>query len=374
MKTYHRLACTLLISVLSAGNALPQWIAENSSVPVNLNSIALNSETKGWIVGDNGVILSRNEEEWIVSDKITEENLYAVVLTGDNSGWAVGARGTILRMEGSVWKLYSSPTRERLYSLSIRDDNHGYAAGANGTLLEFENGVWKVLKTNTRANLYTIAYRGDFFVVGGGQECRNTPLMKVNENADRKLEKVFDPDFAEIRSISVTPDKHVWAVGHPGRIFFFNGKRWDRVNTPDDIGALNCISFSKKDLGIAVGYNGRIMTYNGDQWKCEESNTTTRFNGAAVAGNTLYAIGNDGTILKSMKNISDEPVKNADSKYLSISPYPNPSAESIKFTKPESTNDRERLLMTVTNAHGQVILTKSINGVSGNLQCTKIGK
>jgi len=161
----------------------------------------------------------------------------------------------------------------------------------------------------------------------------------------------------------VTYDKHALAVGHPGKIFFFNGNRWDPIQIPENIGALNSISFSK-GKGIAVGHNGRILTYNGDQWESEESNTNSRFNGTAVAGTTFYAIGNDGTILKS-KSIS-EPVKNTDSKYLSFSPYPNPSTESIRFVKPENTNDQELILITVTNASGQVILNKSISGLTGN--------
>jgi photosystem II stability/assembly factor-like uncharacterized protein len=363
MKTSLRLICSLLILTLSGGNAVPQWIAEKSPVSVNLNAIALFSETSGCIVGDNGVILSKDQEGWILYDKITDENLYAVVLTGEDSGWAVGARGTILQLDGTDWKICTSPTREKLYSLSFKDNNHGYAAGANGTLLEYQDGTWKLLKTNTRANLYSIAYHGDFFIVGGGQECRNIPVMKINENDNHKLEKIFDSDFTEIKCISVTSDKHAWAVGHPGKIFFFNGNRWDPIQIPENIGALNSISFSK-GKGIAVGHNGRILTYNGDQWESEESNTNSRFNGTAVAGTTFYAIGNDGTILKS-KSIS-EPVKNTDSKYLSFSPYPNPSTESIRFVKPENTNDQELILITVTNASGQVILNKSISGLTGN--------
>lgn len=364
MKTYTRLICTILFSILLSGKAVPQWIAEKAPVTVNLNSVALFSETRGWIVGDNGVILTRTHEGWIVSDMITDENLYSVVLTGEETGWAVGARGTILRMEGSVWKSYASPTREKLYSLSFKDDNHGYAAGANGTLLEYRSGSWNIMKTNVRANLYSIAYHGDFFIVGGGQECRNIPVMKINENGNRKLEKIFDPDFTEIKSISVTPEKHAWAVGHTGKIFFYDGKRWERADAPDGIGSLNFISFSKKDMGIAVGHNGSILTYNGDQWECEESNTSTRFNGAAVTGNTLYAIGNNGTILKSLRVKTDDPSKNADAEYLNISPYPNPTTESIKFTKPENTNNSERIIITVTNARGQVLLSKSISGLA----------
>lgn len=364
MKTYTKLIHALLISAVTAGNAIPQWIAEKSPVSVNLNSIALSTENQGWIVGDKGTILFRNQDAWNESAKVTDEDLYSVVLTGRESGWAVGSRGTILRLNGSAWEAYPSPTSEILYSVSFRDYNHGYASGANGTLLTYSNGTWLVVNTSTRANLYSVTYLGDLCFIGGGQECRNVPLMKVDETANRKLVKVFDPDFTELKSLAISPNKNAWAVGHSGRIFYFNGNRWENAEAPDNLASLNFVGFSKEDQGIAVGYNGQILVYKGDRWEREESNIKTRLNGAAMEGATFYAIGNNGTILKSNQLNSNEIQDPVKPKMLGISPFPNPSTDFVRFTKPENTNDNEPIVMTVSNANGQVIINRSIQGLA----------
>lgn len=364
MKPYTKLLHALIISAVTSGNALPQWIAEKSPVSVNLNSIALSAENQGWIVGDKGTILYRNPEAWSESAKVTDEDLHSVVLTGKESGWAVGSRGTILRLNDSGWEAYPSPTSEKLFSVSFRDDNHGYASGANGTLLIYRNGTWQVVETSTRANLYTVAYRGDFCFIGGGQECHNVPVMRVDDTYNDKLLKVFDPDFTEIRSLTVLPNKHAWAVGHKGKIFYYDGNRWEDTEAPGNLASLNFVGFSKENQGIAVGYNGQILVYKGDRWESEESNIIARLNGAAVEGTTFYAIGNNGTILKSEQIKSTEPQDPVNPKMMNISPFPNPSTDYVRFTKPENTNDNEPIILIVSNANGQVIINRSIEGLA----------
>ena len=352
--------------MVTAVNTLAQWIEEKSPVSSNLNSISMSDEDHGWIVGDNGTMLYRDKEDWVEYAGVTDEDLFSVTLTGSETGWAVGSRGTILRLTGYGWEIFPSPTSEKLYSVSFRDENHGYASGANGTILVYSEGTWQLIKNNIRANFYALACLGDICFIGGGLECRNVPVLKISENGNHKLDKVFNTDFTEIKSLSVSPDKRGWAVGHKGKMFYYNGNYWEEAQTPDNLASLNFVSFSKNNMGIAVGYNGQILTYTGDKWESEESNVTTRLNSAVFEGNACYAIGNNGTILKSDQVRGSKPVIPVHKSILSISPFPNPSSGFVNFAKPEDTNDSERIILTVSNSNGQVVLQKYIEGLTGD--------
>jgi photosystem II stability/assembly factor-like uncharacterized protein len=366
MKKYKRLYIALLISMVTAGNALPQWIAENSPVSVNLNSISMTDENHLWIVGDKGTMLYRDKDAWVEYSGITDKDLYSVFLTGRETGWAVGDKGTILRLSGSGWEVFPSPTTEKLFSVSFRDENHGYASGANGTILVYSDGTWQPVKNKIRAHFYALAYMGDICFIGGGMECRNVPVLQIAYNENHRLDKVYNTDFTEIKSLSISPDKHAWAVGHQGRMFYFNGYSWEEAQTPENLASLNFVSFSGNNMGIAVGYNGRIMTYSGEVWENEESNVTARLNGAVLEENACYAIGNNGTILKSVQTRGNEPVIPVHKAILDVSPFPNPSTGYVKFTKPEDTNDDERIILTVSNSNGQVVLQRYIQGLTGD--------
>ncbi|MCB0156453.1 MAG: T9SS type A sorting domain-containing protein [Anaerolineae bacterium] len=64
----------------------------------SLNSVCFITTLKGWIVGDNGSILSTTDggSNWETQVSGTERDLQDIVFINDTTGWAIGNNGTIL--------------------------------------------------------------------------------------------------------------------------------------------------------------------------------------------------------------------------------------------------------------------------------------
>ena len=354
-----------LLGLFLAENLHAQWATERCPTTSNLNSISLFDENSGWIVGDNGTILYKFKDAWSKYPSVTVENLYSVCLNNDNDGWAVGSNGTILHFNGSKWEACASPTNETLYSVSFRDAEHGIAVGAYGTVLEYVDGTWKKVYNPTIGNLYAVSYRRYCLMIGGGLEAVSIPVMERPENSERTFMKSFDPKLIQIKSLAITNQRKVWAVGRPGAIFHFNGSKWERLEQFEKLPSLNSVCFSDENKGIAVGYVGTILTYSKDGWEKEVSPVKVKFNGSAVSGNTFYAVGNKGTIVfckKESEDISKQLL--ASTNALNIKSFPNPSADLLNIIIPDESGFIPSHI-TVANAYGQVIFTEKINSLTG---------
>ena len=173
--------------------SIGQWTTEKSPTANNLNSVFMVNENIGWIVGDKGTILYKVGDYWVNYNKITNEDLYSVFMLDRNKGWAVGSKGTILSFNGERWENQPCPTNRKLLSVYFNDSENGIAVGENGTVLFYENDKWRMANKQIRGNLYTASGRGDSFIVGGGLECVNIPVIRILNDAARSQETLFDP-------------------------------------------------------------------------------------------------------------------------------------------------------------------------------------
>ena len=59
------------------------------------------SETEGWIVGKEGLVLHTKDggQNWRPQRTDTRTDLKAIYISSTNSGWMVGQNGTILKYE-----------------------------------------------------------------------------------------------------------------------------------------------------------------------------------------------------------------------------------------------------------------------------------
>jgi hypothetical protein len=97
----------------------------------------------------------------------------------------------------------------------------------------------------------------------------------------------------------------------------------------------------------------------------DKSPVKKHLRGAAVSGNTYYAVGDSGTIL-TWKNsigmhISDSDLNRMQKK---VEAFPNPCDEILNILIPEE-EDFITDLITVTNIHGQVVFKEKIAPGSG---------
>lgn len=345
-------------------NMHAQWVKEYIHDSNNLNSIAMFSESMGLVVGDNGTIFQKSNDGWSRFQNITEENLYSVCIIDEHNAWAAGGNGVILHFDGMDWTNVESPTRSKLYSISFSDSETGYASGAHGTVLKYKNGAWTTIDKTTRGNLYSVIAKGSKVIIGGGLECQNVPLLKFSDNNGNKLDKEFEPDFVEVKGLAIASQTSMWAVGSPSSILHFNGNKWTALEQYEKTPSLNAICFSDENHGLAVGFSGTIMTFSNGEWTIEPSHASVKLNGAAIAGNTYYAVGNDGTIL-SLKN-AFLPAKEQEKpgSKINLSSFPNPTADILNITIPEG-DEHAHGSLTVTNTFGKIILKKELDAVLG---------
>lgn len=75
------------------------WIANMQDGVGSLTSIKFVNQSKGWIIGTNGIILFTDNQgsTWHKNKNITNEDLKELFFLNENLGWAVGRNGTILK-------------------------------------------------------------------------------------------------------------------------------------------------------------------------------------------------------------------------------------------------------------------------------------
>ncbi|MCI0488994.1 MAG: YCF48-related protein [Blastocatellia bacterium] len=188
---------------------------------LDLYSVQFVDKEKGYIVGDEGLILASTDGgySWREQRSGTDEQLFHLSFRGKR-GWAVGTSGIILhtRDGGRNWYPQQSGTTDDLNRVYFVDDRTGLITGDNGALLLSQNGgsTWERVQLRVKEPLFGMSF------------------------IDKKTG---------------------WVVGYGGRIIrtYDGGRNWveQESNTAGD---LFSVSFHK-NRGYAIGRDGLVMRY-----------------------------------------------------------------------------------------------------------------
>jgi photosystem II stability/assembly factor-like uncharacterized protein len=201
----------------------PQQRASSNSQNrfLDLYSIEFADKERGFIVGDEGLILATTDggRSWYEQKSGVQEQLFHLSFRG-RDGWAVGTKGTILHTSngGNNWYPQRSGTDKDLNRIFLITEKTGLISGDNGTLLRTENG---------------------------GATWEQVGL------------KVGEPLFG----ISFIDKKTGWVVGYQGRVVrtYDGGRSWvDQASTTE--ADLFSVSF-RENRGYAIGRDGLVMRY-----------------------------------------------------------------------------------------------------------------
>ncbi|MBI2427697.1 MAG: VCBS repeat-containing protein, partial [Ignavibacteriales bacterium] len=116
-----------------------------------------------------------------------------------------------------------------------------------------------------------------------------------------------DVDHVMYKGIHQFDDGTAWMVGQQGHILFYDGKKWNEVESPlihhdrENVydGDLNDLFMLSKNSGWAVGRDGIIIRYQNGKWERFPSPTRNKlFRVAFADGNNGWAVGEKGTIIK----------------------------------------------------------------------------
>ncbi len=220
----------------------------------------------------------------VVSAPASGPTLHAVSFppTGTGAGWAVGDGGTILATtnKGSTWLPETSTTTQNLLAVTFADATHGWAVGEGGTILATTDGgkTWSAQTNITGTSLFCSPY----------------------------------PDCNYLQGVSFSDDLHGIIVGTWETVLTTSdgGVTWTAVSgsppgssvSPGSF-SLNAVAFtgSSSSTAYAVGTNGTILksTDSGATWTAETSGTTELLQGVAFAGTMGLVVGAGGSILAS---------------------------------------------------------------------------
>ena len=238
------------------------WIKQNSEVSTNLNAIQMLNETTGYICGNNGVILKTTNggKNWTRQTSGTSANLNDILFLDHNVGYAVGANGTFLKTTngGTNWN--------SIYTLSGSNINGIFVESASEIWLMCSNGLFR--------------YNGTTTVTPTARTSAHYAICKPNENTLAI--------GAYTNGIIYTTNKtNYYSIApYPSSSQFYGIATWPGTN-----------------LAIACSRGGELQRANFSAFPTQMTLLSTVTNDLKditfASSNTVYSVGNAGTIIKS---------------------------------------------------------------------------
>ena len=136
------------------------WRRVSVPTKTELVHVDFDGNSRGWIVGHNGVVLASSDEgnTWKQQLSGTAASLYNVDFRDKNEGYIVGSEGTILRTEngGATWEKVTTNFRDTFLRVDFADDKNGWIVGRSGSILRSSDKgkSWIRQESNTKSHLY----------------------------------------------------------------------------------------------------------------------------------------------------------------------------------------------------------------------------
>ncbi|MBK8467046.1 MAG: hypothetical protein IPL32_14590 [Chloracidobacterium sp.] len=136
------------------------WQRIKVPTKTELFHLDFSGNSRGWIVGDGGVILATTDSgtTWAKQTSGTSLPLYNVDFRDDKDGYVVGKTGTILRTSngGATWEKVDTNFKETFMRVDFADDKNGWVVGYKGDVLRSNDKgkTWIRQESNTREHLY----------------------------------------------------------------------------------------------------------------------------------------------------------------------------------------------------------------------------
>lgn len=251
------------------------WHTITSPVNENLVSVCFSDAQHGWILSEDGTILTTSDEgvTWVTSSPGSGGSFTSIHFTDQDHGCVVGYQDSsfILTTDngGTSWVNRDHPKARHLNDVFFIDENTGWTVG---------------IVDNLNYNLYTSdggqnwIPQMDIFVVNG--ELLSVSFRDINSGVTCGVDGIF------LKTNS--GGTNGWALD---------------VSIPQLGVDLNSVFNWGSLTGCAVGENGTAL-YTTDKWaQYIETNTNTNLNLNAVSGdvsnNKIWAVGEEGLIIYS---------------------------------------------------------------------------
>jgi len=297
--------------------ARADWHKRNLNTFAYFRDIFFVSESKGFIVGSDGVIMISDDggTSWKMQPKFTTDAFLQVYFTDENTGWLLCQRNVYNRGKeptsylrkttdgGRNWEKIEleDAGRERVTKMLFRRDGSGRAFGEGGIFYKLQDDgiTWKRYRTAIHFLLLDGAYSDNAIgaIVGAG----GTIMFTEDSGLTWDKATLLGESDTRFNAVHFGGSKiGAWAVGSKGRIFHSNGgaRLW-RQQQSTVTADLNDVTFTSSTHGWAVGENGIIVRTRdgGRSWSDVRSNVTHSLQRVFFRDNRGWAIGFGGTLL-----------------------------------------------------------------------------
>ncbi len=251
----------ILIVLCGIQSANADWVRQNTSSFAWFRDVFFVDQSKGWIVGTGGVMLTTENggQTWAPARKFTTDAFLQIHFTDEYTGWLlcerdVYARGnnptSYLRKTtdgGRTWEKieFMDSGRERVTKLLFNRDGTATAFGEGGIFYKLqEDGVsWKKSQTAIHFLLLDGSFADEF--TGAIVGTAGTILFTEDSGLTWEKATLLGDRDARLNAVYYSGPKGAWAVGARGKIFRSTGggRLWRQMDSGTTIN-LNDVFFT----------------------------------------------------------------------------------------------------------------------------------
>lgn len=249
---------------------------------------------------------SFKEMEYLIEETEFKKTEFSDIQFLGDTGWAIGRNGIMLITydRGESWNLLKYGNFN-FNDICMLDENRGYLIADNGYFFKTADGgyTWHIVEIdNYSSNLNSIAFNKNVGIITGDKgaiitttdEGKKWTIEYLNESRIKKK-------FVNLNRVFFQSDKRIWIVGDEGLVLYSTngGRSWKNEKYQEK--NYFAVYFMDDARGFIGGDKGTLLyTDNaGEKWS-RMSLQTGRINQLIAAGGGIFAIGNNGTVLKSV--------------------------------------------------------------------------